>query len=73
MSLKIIYLDPFSILVVNKQGKLVRVHCPFLARSLLDPKDSIEIIEMVIAENDLKFNFLINGKKFPSKDWDLVL
>jgi hypothetical protein len=73
MTSKIIYLDPFSILVVNKQGKLVRAHCPFLARSLLDKENKFEVVEMVFVKNDLEFNFLINGKKSNSKNWDIVL
>jgi hypothetical protein len=73
MSTKIIYLDPYSILVVNKLGKLVRVHCPFLARSLLDKENRFEVVEMVFVKNDLEFNFLINGKKSNSRNWDFVL
>jgi hypothetical protein len=69
----IFYLDPFSVLLVNKKGKLVRVHCPFLARSLIDPGANREIVEMVIAENKLEFSFLINGKKQPSRNWDVVI
>lgn len=67
------YIDPYSVLVVNKKGKLVRVHCPFLARSLLNPENTRKIVEMVLAENDLEFSFLIDGKKQPSKYWDLLI
>jgi hypothetical protein len=70
---KIIYLDPFSVLVVNKKGKLVRVHCPFLARSLLESEIKREIVELVLVESESEFSFLIEGKKYPSKYWDIII
>lgn len=73
MKKQIYYLDPFSILVVNKDGKLIRVHCPFLARSSLATNSPLEIVEMVLVENDLEFSILIKGKKQPLKYWDIVL
>lgn len=63
-----IVIDPFSLLVVNSQGELKRIYCPFLARCMIPIKNLLQyeayVIDMVKTETSEEIIFIIQGKPY---------
>lgn len=60
------YIDPFSILVVNRNGELGRIHCPFAVRCIA-PVENIKVgmivsVEMIAVELTNQIHYRIKGK-----------
>jgi len=59
-----LYCNPYSILVINKLGKLKRIYCPFPVKVLIDiadlKKDEVVIVQQVRISRDLRLLYIIS-------------
>lgn len=60
------YIDPFSILVVNRNGELGRIHCPFAVRCIA-PVENIKVgmivsVEMIAVELTHEIYYRVRGR-----------
>lgn len=60
------YIDPFSILIVNRNGELGRIHCPFAVRCI-EPVGNIKVgmtvsVEMIAVELTNQIHYRVQGK-----------
>jgi hypothetical protein len=62
------YCDPFSILVIVEQGKLLRIYCPFTVLTIRSvgnyKKGDIAQVQAVKITPDLMHVYLIEGKAY---------
>lgn len=72
-----IVIDPFSLLVVNSQGELKRIYCPFLARCMIPISNLLQyeayIIDMVKTETSEEIIFIIQGKPYLHSYFNILL
>ncbi len=70
-------IDPFSILFVDRVGKLRRAYCPFFVRCR-SPVDRYVLNQMVAVEmvksngNDSSIEFLISGRSYQHRFFEIV-
>ena len=71
------YIDPQSILVINKQGLMRRLYCPFGVVSISQigqvPPLTKMIVEEVKATLQDMLIYVINGKPYKYKDFHIVM
>lgn len=74
---KISVLDPFSILVINKNGLLLRLHCPFTVICVNDfellKKGNYLVVDMVSEAPTNKIHYGINGKYYEHSLFELIV
>ncbi len=72
-----IIIDPFSLLVVNSKGDLKRIYCPFLARCMISINNLFQeetyVIDMVKTETNKEITFIIQGKSYPHRYFNILL
>lgn len=57
------YIDPFSLLIVDENGILKRIFCPFTVISMDSTKE--RTVEMVRKNPDNEILYIINGVQHP--------
>lgn len=70
------YLDPFSMLIIGENGKLMRLHCPFKVRCrepvTIYPAQTILQVEKVNLLPEDQIYYSICGKPFLSSLFEIV-
>ncbi len=62
------YCSPDSLLVINRNGELIRIHCPFRVRVIHSVGDfrqeQVVMVSAVKMSPDLKLVYVIDGKAY---------
>jgi hypothetical protein len=71
------YCNPYSVLIINKSGKLRRIFCPFKAKALEDTpligKGKIAYVTLVRMRGIYGLIFVIDGREYEHKLFSIIL
>jgi hypothetical protein len=71
------YCNPYSLLIINKSGKLRRVFCPFKVKALEETpfigKGKIAYVTLVRMSGLCQLIFVIDGKECEHKLFSIIL
>jgi hypothetical protein len=71
------YCNPYSLLIINKSGKLRRIFCPFKVKALEDTplisKGKIVYVTLVKMQGVYGLIFVIDGKEYESSLFGIIL
>jgi hypothetical protein len=66
---RIVYYDSFSIAVINPNGEIRRLYCPFIVKCKRQVGDiqenSLVYVDQVFKDPDDLLTYLIGGNKYP--------
>jgi len=72
-----LYCNPYSLLVVNKAGKLVRVFCPFKVKAIVYnvyfKENTIHFVTLVKMGSPSDLIYVIDNKEFTSSLFIIIL
>lgn len=65
---KLVYVDPYSLLVATRERKIIRIYCPFTVRAI-KPVGKFQInqdvsVDMVKSDTEGSLIYLIQGKAY---------
>lgn len=65
-----LYCNPYSLLIINKYGKLKRIYCPFSVKVVMSfntfQRNEIVIVQQVQISKDYKLLYVINNNAYRS-------
>jgi len=71
------YIDPHSILVINKQGLMKRLYCPFGVVSISQIGQIPPLTKMIVEEVKASIQdiliYIINGKPYKYRDFHILM
>ena len=71
------FIDPHSILVINREGHMKRLYCPFTVESTNYIGDLPPLTRMVVEEVKNSFQhlliFIINGKPYSHRGFRILM
>jgi len=74
---KLVYIDPYSLLVATRERKIVRIYCPFTVR-VIKPVGKFQkgqdvSVEMVKSDPDGWLIYIIQGKAYWYGNFQIIL
>lgn len=71
------FIDPHSILVINREGHMKRLYCPFYVENINHIGNIPPLTRMVVEEVTSSFQdlliFIINGTPYPHRGFRILM
>jgi hypothetical protein len=75
--IRLVYVDPYSLLVATRERKIIRIYCPFTVR-VINPVGKLHqgqevAVDMVKSDPDGWLIYIIQGKAYWYRDFLIIL